>query len=124
MNTQELEELVSQCTYKPNYRFIVEARYMQSYIQLECTDSIDSVTGEPCTWKGAKRYISGHMCRQEIIGICFDLCKAAEEHELREWFRYKGASIYNPHLDPDVLAEVAKKASSFNCRPNNESMNP
>ena len=77
-----------------------------------------TVTGEPCTWKSGKRYLSIYMCRQEIVGAVFGLIKDAEMHEIREWFRYKGASIFNPHLDPDVLAEVAKKKASFNVREN------
>ncbi len=43
-------------------------------------------------------------------------------HEVREWFRYRGASIFNPHLDPDVLADVAKKKASFCVRENAMSM--
>lgn len=42
--------------------------------------------------------------------------------EMREFFRYRGASIYNPHIDPDVLVDVARKASSFNMRDNAMSM--
>lgn len=53
------------------------------------------------------------MCRQEIVGVVFALIKDAELHEIHEWFRYKGRSIYNPHLDPDVLADVASRKESF-----------
>lgn len=62
------------------------------------------------------------MCRQEIVGTAFGLIRDAEEHETREWFRYRGASIFNPHLDPDVLVEVARKKTSFVTRTNAMSM--
>ena len=62
------------------------------------------------------------MCRQEIVAAVYGAIEKAELHEIREFFRYKGASIFNPHLDPDVLAEVAKKKSSFNVRENAMSM--
>lgn len=35
---------------------------------------------------------------------------------------YRGASIYNPHLDPDVLAHVATRGSSFIQRENSMTM--
>jgi hypothetical protein len=62
------------------------------------------------------------MCRQEVIAAVYGAIEKAELHEVREFFRYKGASIFNPHLDPDVLAEVARKRSSFNLMENAMSM--
>ena len=56
------------------------------------------------------------MCRQEVVGAAFSLIKDAEEHELREWFRYCGAAIFNPHLDPDALARLAREVTCFNLR--------
>ena len=58
------------------------------------------------------------MCRQEIVSAVYGAIEKAELHEIREWFRYRNASIFNPHLDPDVLAVVARKRSSFNTRAN------
>lgn len=122
MNNIQISKLLSQITYKPNWNIILGGDLDRLFIQLKVTDSIDSVTKQPCDWKSGKRYISEFMCRQEIIGVVYSLIESAEIHEMREWFRYKGASIYNPHLDPDVLVKVANKASSFNCRVNAMSM--
>lgn len=118
MNNSEINELINKITYKPNWSILFYASTKRSYIQISVTNSIDSVSRETCDWKSGKRFTSEHMCRQEIIGIVYGLIENAEIHEMREWFRYRGASIYNPHLDPDVLVEVARKASSFNCRDN------
>ena len=118
MNNSEINELINKITYKPNWSILFYASTERSYIQISVTNSIDSVSRETCDWKSGKRFTSEHMCRQEIIGLVYGLVEAAEIHEMREWFRYRGASIYNPHLDPDVLVEVARKASSFNCRDN------
>lgn len=122
MNEALLREIVAQCTYKPGWRVLTSQDSSGSgngcwYIQLS-VDGTDSVTKEPCVWRSGKRYISSFMCRQEIVGLIFDLIKSAELHEVHEWFRYKGASIYNPHLDPDALVEVAKRKVSFNYRQN------
>lgn len=126
MTMKEIAELVHSCTYKlgwyVNLRFDetslspISPEPGRPYLQLYVVGTLDSVTGEPTVWRSGKKYLSRHMCRQEIVGAVFGLIKDAEMHEVHEWFRYKGASIFNQHLDPDVLAEVAKKKSSFNVR--------
>lgn len=121
--TQEILDIIKQITYKPNWKISMFGYFGTGYyMQLEVENSIDTVTGKVVSWKSGKRYLSEHMCRQEIVGLAYGLIESAEIHEMREWFRYKGASIYNPHLDPDSLVEVAKKAANFNCRKSSMTM--
>lgn len=122
MNIQQIGEILSKVSYKPNWHIALYGTPDNMYIQLEVSDSLCSVSRETVDWKSGKRYLSKWMCKQEIVGAVFGLIKDAEEHEMREWFRYKGASIFNPHLDPDALANVASKAANFNCRENAMSM--
>lgn len=108
--------IVTQCSYKKGWTIKAKQDKKGVYIQLTNSVAVCSLTKEPTPWVSGKRYLSEWMCRQEIVGVVFALIKDAEMHELHEFFRYKGACIYNPHLDPDVLVEVARKASSFICR--------
>lgn len=132
----EVVDIINNCSYKDNWKIVVRRDHSPSlsigpsnsevdriyndrlYLQLEVTNSIDTTTKLPCNWRGGKRYLSLHMCNQEVVGIVFGMIKDAEMHELHEWFRYKGSSIYNPHLDPDALAILASKKSSFITRVN------
>lgn len=121
----EIVGLVQSCTYKPGWRTIIMWDGTRPYIQLEVTveaeasmESAGPNRGQRSPWKSGKTYLSHHMCRQEIVSAVYGAIERAELHEIREWFRYKGASIFNPHLDPEVLAEVARKKSSFNVRDN------
>lgn len=125
MALPEMEAIVASCTYKPGWSVSMHVEpggrpYIQVAVSEESDATLDSAKrdGSRTPWKSGKRYLSQHMCRQEIVGTVFDLIKGAELHETHEWFRYRGASIYNPHLDPDVLADVARKASSFVTRDN------
>lgn len=120
MTNLELENLVALCTYKPGWVIRFHWR-VRPYIQIEAT-TLCSSTGVPTAWKSGKTYLSRHMCRQEVIATVYGAIERAELHEVREFFRYKGASIFNPHLDPDVLVEVARKRASFNVRANAMSM--
>ncbi|QIG67193.1 hypothetical protein [Rhizobium phage RHEph15] len=135
----QIEELVEACSYKPGWSVNLhrgeatntgsEFEYNRPYIQVcvscEAEASMESAgpnKGRRFAWNGSKVYLSRHMCRQEIVSAVYGAIERAELHEIREWFRYRGASIFNPHLDPDVLAEVARKKSSFNVRANAMSM--
>ena len=130
MNAYELQRCVEAVTYKPGWEILFQWDHARSsfFVQLRVTIESDLTldptgkTPERTPWKSAKRYLSQHMCRQEVVGTVFDLIKAAELHEVHEWFRYRGASIFNPHLDPDVLVGVAKRRDSFVFRENAMSM--
>lgn len=118
--------IVGRCSYKPGWRVDVHGDLFDGsmYLQVSVAEDVGrcSVSGKPTAWKSGKRYLSKHMCHQEVVGVVFALIKAAEEHEMLEWFRYKGASIFNPHLDPNKLAELARYADNFVTRPDNRSM--
>lgn len=129
MTSQEIMEILKQITYKPGWYFHVgieqegqpgERCFAQVGVEAYTEAALDSTskTGERVPWKGGKKYFSKFMCRQEIVGAAYGMIHDAEMHEMREWFRFMGASIYNPHLDPLVLVDVARKASSFNIREN------
>lgn len=130
MHPPEAQAIVDACSYKPGWTIKLHCEGTQTpanmrpklYVQLSVTPAPGAVSphgGAPeVPWKSGKRYLSPHMCRQEVVGVIWGLIKDAETHEAAEWFRYKGRCIYNPHLDPDVLAEVAGKATSFNVRHN------
>jgi hypothetical protein len=132
--TSSIIELVRECTYKPGWRVDVgydgygtkqQRLYIQVSVTTEAEASMESAgpdRGKRQPWKGGKVYLSDRMCRQEVVSAVYGAIERAELHEIREWFRYKGASIFNPHLDPDVLAAIARKKSSFNVRVNAMSM--
>lgn len=111
-------EVANNIEYKQYWRVRVVRENTRTFIQIENLRAIDADSKAPTTWKSGKRYLSTWMCQQEIVGLIFDLIRAAEEHELREFFRYKGVAIYGPHLDPDKLVEFAGNPANLNCREN------
>ena len=127
MTFEEIYAIVQEITYKPGIDILCKQdaggrAFVQISVGAENDLSLSPFTGKHEPWKSGKHYLSEFMCRQEIVGSVFGAIRNAEEHEMKEWFRYKGASIYNPHLDPDVLALIAKKKASFNLRKNAMSM--
>lgn len=127
MNMKEMQALVGLVTYKPGWtiHFSVDTDG-RPYIQVSVDETAEAArcpfTGKVEGWRGGKRYLSPYMCRQEVVGACLAAVKDAEMHEIHEWFRYRGVTIFNPHLDPDALWEVARFKRNLNIRENAMSM--
>lgn len=66
--------------------------------------------------KGRKWMLSSYMTKSEVVQTAFLAILKAEEHEIREQFRYKGRLIYGPHFDVDVLADVAGREENLDMR--------
>ena len=120
MKIDEMQSIVAACSYKPGWVIQLHTED-RPYIQIAATTPC-SVSGQDVAWKSGKTYLSLHMCRQEVVSAVYGAIEKAELHEVREFFRYRGSSIFNPHLDPDVLAEVARYSSNFNLREHAMSM--
>lgn len=56
------------------------------------------------------------MCKNEIVTTAFKAVMTAMEHEVRENFRYRGASIFNPHMDPDKLVDFVSDDANMQSR--------
>jgi len=105
---QWLQEIVSQIKYKDWTLRVNRGQDMRPYLQVvffaDCT-----VSGKHMMQIGRKWWLSPHMCKGEVVSTAYKAIEGAEMHEMREHFRYRGVAIYNPHIDPDALLEVAEK---------------
>ena len=84
-NMAMVEEVLEQVTYKAGWDLYVgrdsaHGYDVKMYIQVSCPDAICAVSGEPMPYRGAKHYLSKHMCRQELVGKAYGAIKDAEEH--------------------------------------------
>lgn len=115
------QDIINAITYKDGWHILYGESEGRPYVQIAVDSSADiakcAFTGAIVPWKSGKRYLSPHMCRQEVVCTVLGAIKDAEAHETHEWFKYKGAAIYNPHLDPDKLVDFAK-LSNMNMRAN------
>lgn len=66
---------------------------------------------------GRKWRLSEHMTKSEIVQTALMAVLAAEEHEIREQFRYKGSAIFGPHFDVDRLHDMAGVDGASDVRP-------
>lgn len=68
----------------------------------------DAITGEPGVGYGGVRRLSPHASRSDVVRTAFGAVLAYNEHETREFFRYRGAQIFGPHGDVEALVQAAQ----------------
>lgn len=78
------------------------------YLQVAVSTGACNTTGRPHNWTGRKWRLSPHMTRSEIVQTALMAVLAAEEHEARELFKYRGESIFDPHYDVEKLWELRR----------------
>ena len=75
----------------------------------------DAVTGEMAWGNGGKRYLSPHMTESEIVRGIFAQALGYEEHEVREFFKWRPKdsgeylAVFGPHISVGALWDVADK---------------
>lgn len=107
----ELVHLVqSNVTYKDGYRLLLEHDKTDPagrlYFQVEC-DRPDIYTKEMGVGRGGKAYLSKHMIESEMVRLAYGLFARYDEHETREWFQYRGRSVFGPHIAIDAMWEAS-----------------
>lgn len=88
------------------------------YLMVTSQD-VCNVTGEPLEWKSRKWLLSRHMTDGEVIQTALKAIMTAEEHEIRERFKYKGQPVFDPHYDIDKLVELRASADALKEREDN-----
>lgn len=116
MTLKYMQSILSNIKYR-NWEFLTEARGDCFLIQVQF-NGLDVTTGKMELQKCRKWFISQHACLNEVVTTAYKAVEAAELHEMRERFKYYGYAIFNPHLHPDLIADMMEKLGSdaFNTR--------
>jgi hypothetical protein len=102
MTRKLAEAIVDNIQYR-NWTFEIGQMDTGLYLRVKLTDD----DGTP--WTGRKWFISQHSTRSEVVQTAFKAVITAEEHEIRETFKYRGKAVFGPHFDVDALYEIAGK---------------
>lgn len=109
---QALLDVLGSIEYKPGFRLRTGRERGRSFLQVKAwVADADGPHDDDLErqFRGGKVWLSDHMVDGEIVQAAFGAFRAFEEHECREWFRYRGARVFGPHIDPDAPAEVCHR---------------
>lgn len=83
-----------------DWRYIIFDNANDPYLQIQFEEN-----GE--TQYCRRWFLSEKMSVSDVVRTAFMATLAAEEHEARERFTYRGKRIFGPHYDVDRLVEIA-----------------
>lgn len=118
MTRDEIDELLRATVKYKDWWFLIEEdglsldgrpRLVLRACFMAIDNDLDGI-GVPEEQRSRKWPLSEHMTKTEIIQTAFLAVLKAEEHELREAFKYQGAAIFNSHIGVDELHQVATHA--------------
>lgn len=108
MFKSDFEWVLSQVEYL-NRKFVVTEKMGDTYFLQVVWQGLDSETGHMAEQRSRKWQLSPYMTTSEIVQTALKAALTAEEHEVRENFRYRGEAIFGPHFDVDKLVEMMPK---------------
>lgn len=100
---ESLEEIAAEVICG-KMNFVVREHGNAPYLQI-FFDAPDADTGEIEEQACRKWVLQFTMSNTEVVRTAFKAAEAAVIHELQEQFRYRGARVYDPHLDVEQLVE-------------------
>lgn len=108
-------DMLRDVSYK-DWRFAVGGTGTDLWLQVQFVAKDNFGTAEE-SWTGRKWRLSVHMTKSEVIQTALKAVLAAEEHEAREKFLYRGRAIFGPHFSVDRLWELADAPGAHDVRP-------
>lgn len=97
----------------PGYELNLYGAGGDVYLIVECHEGTCNVTGKPISWKGRKWRLSPFMTDGEVVQTAFMAIMAANEHETRDKFTYRGVSVFDPNYDIEKLVELRKQPDAL-----------
>ena len=109
---QHIQEAVRQCEF-PDYLFSVRALHDGALIRAIYfePDATNPNPHLPQAQETREWYVPLTASKSEVVRTCFKLVLASYEHRVREWFKYKGKAIHQPHYDVDQLAAMNEESA-------------
>lgn len=110
MTFRDIVEIVENITYKKGWTILVNADGLEKrpYLQVEF-DGEDAETGNVEKQRCRKWMLSYHMTTTEIVYTALKAIQAAEDHETREFFKYKTVRVANPHFSVEDIVEMVNQ---------------
>lgn len=105
---ERFQNLLSQIEYK-DWRFVLGNTGSHQFLQIRFL-AADAHTGELAEQSSRKYLLSEHMTDSEFVQTVFLAVKIAEEHEIRETFKFRDGTPFAPHFDVYALLSVPEDA--------------
>jgi len=113
----ELRTIVAEVTYL-DWKLVVELdkavaglvsnEHRRPYLQVLGHGPDPQNNMKDSEWSSRKFWLSGVMCKNEVIRTALKAIECAVAHEMYENILYRGCAVFTPHMDYDVQVELMR----------------
>jgi hypothetical protein len=111
MNIEEIKQFYADNISYKDWEFVIREKNGVPYLQIQF-NAPDNFSGKHERQYCRKWMLSEFMTVTELVETAYKAVRMAEEHELRESFKYKGHAIFNSHIYVGHLLEILKENDS------------
>jgi len=104
---QSLEAIIDEIICG-DYQFVVNEYNGAPYLQI-FFNAPDSNTGKIEEQYSRKWILQYTMCNTEVVRTAYKAMEAVVIHELQEQFTYRGARVFDPHMDVEKLVDIVNR---------------
>lgn len=108
MTARQLVMILAHCEFE-HYAWLTGRMGTGFYLQVSYLEK-DVYSGVMSRQRGRKWYVSSHAIRSEVVQTAFKAVMTSIEHRAREFFRYRGVNVFQPHYDVEELVRLRKSA--------------
>lgn len=109
---EDFADILDRIEY-PGYRLSLYTRPGETNLVVECDEGTCNITGKPMGWRGRKWRLSPFMTDGEVVQTAFMAIMAANEHETREKFLYRGVTVFDPHYNIEKLVALRSQPDAI-----------
>lgn len=102
MTFSEVQKILNRIRYKPNFMLCLQEHSPEVWMMWTAFETIDATDGKPISLESRIWFMTPHFSEEDIIHTAFLCFKQMEEHEMMEFFKVDGISIFNPHITIDA----------------------
>lgn len=107
-STEAIGRVVERVAYRHGWLFSVVG--FGGYVEIAASlMTVDADRGEPGFQLGHRVAIDPTASEERVVAAVFAMIAEIEDHERREFFRYRGVKLYDPHAsDAERAARAAR----------------
>lgn len=97
---KQVIRIIDEVTYKPGFSLQVEEGIDVIWIRVMMSRPLNANTKrvrKRGVLSGPLHVIDGHATNRAVIEACYEAFVRFEMHEAREFFRFKGRKLFDPH---------------------------
>lgn len=103
LSRKDIEDLLVDITYKPGWSFKTAEVPFEGLALLSWGPTIDSKPPHEPTLLASFSNLPPFNAKEDFFSWLQWRLNNVESHEAREWLKYKGEVIYNPHAKKKVV---------------------